>query len=227
MVRLAFSVITVKQRIPMDPILENRASSRRALDPTSVAVLGIHWQNDLLSSQGAFGRSFAPEVAKRNVVQRTAKFIASARSRGARIVFINVVYDPNFPGLQPNNALFASVIKERSFLRNTQGAAITSEFELDQSDIILEHTRISAFHGTDLLSVLYSFKVRSIALTGIATNVAVDHTARDAAQYGFDTYLIEDCCCASNDEYQAAALLTMKVLCTEVLGSSELLVRLK
>jgi nicotinamidase-related amidase len=75
--------------------------------------------------------------------------------------------------------------------------------------------------------VLYSFKVRSIALTGIATNVAVDHTARDAAQYGFDTYLIKDCSCASNDEYQAAALLTMKVLCTEVLGSSEFLARLE
>jgi biuret amidohydrolase len=217
---------TAMERNHMDPILENRLSQTGSIDPERVAVLGIHWQNDLISSDGAFGRSFATEVSRTNVLVNASRFISSARTFGAKIIFINVAYDANFPGLVGNNALFASVIKDRSFLKGASGTKIAAEFQLHPSDVVLEHSRISAFFGTDLLSVLLGMRITTIALTGIATNVAVDHTARDAAQYGFNTHFIEDCCCASNKDYQAAALLTMKVLCTEVQTSTSFLSRL-
>lgn len=214
------------ERNHVEPILKNRSSQAGSLDPERVAVLGIHWQNDLISSDGAFGRSFATEVSRTNVLANASRFISSARSFGAKIIFINVAYDPNFPGLVGNNALFASVIKERSFLKGASGTKIATEFQLHPTDVVLEHSRISAFFGTDLLPVLLGMRITTIALTGIATNVAVDHTARDAAQYGFNTHLIEDCCCASNRDYQAAALLTMKVVCTQVQTSASFLSRL-
>jgi biuret amidohydrolase len=60
-----------------------------------------------------------------------------------------------------------------------------------------------------------------VALSGIATNVAVDHSARDAMQYGFNTIFLEDCCFSSEAEHHQAALVTMRVLCTGVIAADE------
>jgi nicotinamidase-related amidase len=85
----------------------------------------------------------------------------------------------------------------------------------------VDHSRSSAFFGSDLLTILIGPGIDTVALSGIATNVAVDHTARDAMQLGFRTLLIEDCCFSSDPEHHKAALVTLRVLCSGVITSRE------
>jgi nicotinamidase-related amidase len=195
----------------------------RVLDPERTAVLAMHWQRDVVAEDGAFGKVFAEAVRKDGVIERTARFLAAAREIGCSIIYINIVYRPRYEGVIVNNPLFRTAVQSEGFIQGTRGVEVISDLQPTSRDLVVEHARSSAFFGSDLLTILIGKGIDTVCLTGIATNVAVDHTARDAMQYGFKTYLVEDCCCSSDPRHHEAALVTLRVLCTGVLESAQLI----
>jgi len=208
----------------MEILERNRMRRLAPLDPRRAAVLAIHWQVDVVGARGAFGAMFAPVLARSGIVPRTAALFAAARQAGARIVYVNVVYPPGHRGVIRNNALFnAATEQENAFVRGTPGAEVIAELAPQPADLVVEHSRISAFYGSDLLTMLVGHGIDTVALTGVATNVAVDHSARDAVQLGFRTLVIEDCCCTADSSFHEAALVTLRLLASAVVTAHEFL----
>lgn len=205
----------------MEGLIENRIRDLGQLTAARTAVLAIHWQVDVVAPEGVFGRTFASTVKAAGVVPRTKSVLDAARAAGAMVAYVNVQYWPGYVGLVRNNALFGSVVEKKGFIRGTPGVAAIPELSPKPDDVVVEHSRISAFHGSDLLNILIGHGIETVAVTGVATNVAVDHTVRDAVQYGFRTILLEDCCCSSDPAHHEAALMTLRVLSTGVLKSAE------
>ena len=56
--------------------------------------------------------------------------------------------------------------------------------------------RYSAFINTDLNTVLRAKGVESVLVTGVATNVCVETTARDAYMFDYYVTMVEDCAAA-------------------------------
>jgi nicotinamidase-related amidase len=211
----------------MDRLLQNRVATLGEMEPRRTALLGVHWQEDVVGARGDLGDVFAAYVTSSNIIPRTAKLFAEARKAGVLIVFVNVAFWPGHKGVIRNNGLFNTVTQRKSsFIRGSKGVAVLPEFGPTETDIIIEHSRISAFHGSDLLSVLIGHGIETVAVTGVATNVAVDHTTRDAAQFGYRTVLIEDCCCSSDPSYHDAALKTLRILATNVVKADEFIAEL-
>lgn len=208
----------------MDRLLNSRFGALDTLDPKRTALLGIHWQEDVVGVRGGdLGDVFAEYVTRSNIIPRTVGLFDAARAAGALIVFINVAFWPEHKGVIRNNGLFNAVTQRRtSFIRGSAGVAVLPEFALQPSDYVIEHSRISAFYGSDLLSILIGNGIETVAVTGVATNVAVDHTTRDAAQYGYRTVLIDDCCCSSDPTYHEASLKSLRVIATNIVKAVEL-----
>ena len=59
-------------------------------------------------------------------------------------------------------------------------------------DVILNKPRYGGFHGTDLEMVLRSAGVDTVIISGIATNICCETTAREAAQRDFHVYFLSD-----------------------------------
>ena len=59
-------------------------------------------------------------------------------------------------------------------------------------DVILNKPRYGGFHGTDLEMVLRSVGVDTVIISGIATNICCETTAREAAQRDFHVYFLSD-----------------------------------
>lgn len=194
---------------------------RKAIDPRHTAVIAIHWQNDVVTPKGAFGEIFADAVRADGVIPRSAKMIDDARQAGCLIVFSNIVYRPGYSGIVANNALFHRAVQSDGFIVGTPGVDVIDEMRPHAADLIVDHPRSSAFYGCDLLTILIARGISTVAISGIATNVAVDHTARDAMQFGFDTYFLDDCCFSSDISHHRAALVTMRILCTGVVSGED------
>jgi nicotinamidase-related amidase len=213
----------------MDPLLQNKVSSLEPIDPKRTAMIGVHWQEDVAgtSATGGLADVFAKNIASSNIIPRTARLFNAARKAGALVVFVNVAFWPGHTGLIANNALF-NTVKARStkFLRGSPGVEVLKEMEPASTDIIVEHSRISGFHGSDLQSVLIGHGIETVAITGVATNVAVDHTTRDAAQLGYRTILIEDCCCSSDASYHEASLKSLFIIATNIVRAEEFIAAL-
>ena len=63
--------------------------------------------------------------------------------------------------------------------------------------------------------------VTEVFLAGVATDMVVESTARDAHDRDFKVNVIADCCIAANDEDQQRSLTNMEKLAT-IMTSAEL-----
>jgi nicotinamidase-related amidase len=204
-------------------LIEHSLTGLERLDKKRTAILGIHWQVDAVKPEGILGPTFAAMVSETGVIQRTREVFAAARKAGMPVIYVNVCYWPQHADLVRNNALFNAVAEKNGFVRGTRGVQVIDDLPVQPADFIVEHSRISSFYGSDLVSVLTARNIRTVVATGIATNVAVDHTIRDAVQLGFDAILLEDCCTSASRAHHDAALLTLRVLATQVTDAKSFL----
>jgi ureidoacrylate peracid hydrolase len=77
-------------------------------------------------------------------------------------------------------------------IENSWDWRIVDELAPEPGDRVIRKTRYSGFWGTNLDSYLRSENIRNLLFTGIATNVCVESTARDAYFCEFWPILVED-----------------------------------
>jgi nicotinamidase-related amidase len=90
-------------------------------------------------------------------------------------------------------------------------------------DVSLNKTTRSAFHSTGIDQLLKNLGITQVLVGGVATNACVDLTARDAADQGYETFLIEDACATFTEDAERAALQTFQSLFGTVLTSDDVI----
>jgi biuret amidohydrolase len=74
------------------------------------------------------------------------------------------------------------------------------------NEFVFNKTSHSAFTSTPIDLVLRSLGVTQLVVAGWATDACVGLTARDAADRGFETFLVEDGCAAFSEESHQASI---------------------
>jgi nicotinamidase-related amidase len=69
---------------------------------------------------------------------------------------------------------------------------IVPEAGMQPGDFLVTKRQWGAFHATELDQILRRRGIRDIILTGIATNIGVESTARVAHDLGYDLVFAED-----------------------------------
>jgi nicotinamidase-related amidase len=70
--------------------------------------------------------------------------------------------------------------------------------------------RYDAFNGTDLDLILRAREIETLLLTGVATNVCVETTARTAFSLGYRVPMVGDCLAGTSEAEHRAALGTLE-----------------
>ncbi len=86
---------------------------------------------------------------------------------------------------------------------------------------IIKH-RVSAFYGTDLDLILRANKIEHIILCGVATDNAVELTAREAHDRDYHVTVIHDATETSSDAAQGASLNFLSKI-ANVISTNELI----
>lgn len=89
-------------------------------------------------------------------------------------------------------------------------------------EIVLNKTGHSAFSSTRIETILRAGGVEQVVIGGWATNACVELTARDAADRGFETILVEDACAAFTLTAHEAAIANFRRLYGAVVMTSDL-----
>jgi nicotinamidase-related amidase len=71
-------------------------------------------------------------------------------------------------------------------------AELHDALDVAPEDLIVDKTRYGAFHGTDLARQLRERGVETVIISGIATNICCETTAREAAQHDFRVVFLSD-----------------------------------
>jgi ureidoacrylate peracid hydrolase len=176
-------------------------------DINKTALLIIDVQNDNMTIGGKFENSGAVEHAKKqNVVENIKAISEKAREVGIPVFHNHFVVEKGAKGIGNRAPIFRLIAETESIVRGTWGAAPVDGVEPKEGDFVLERTRMSAFNGTQLDTLLRGLGIETIIVTGVWTNMAVEHTCRDGADYGYNVVIATDGTATISDEWQDAAL---------------------
>lgn len=180
-----------------------QAYARNLLRNTKCAILIVDVQNDYCHINGACAKSGKDVSAADNIINPTKKLLHIARSYGIPVIFIQTVHEKSTDSEVWCRRMGGST--GNICRRNTWGGEFY-KLKPQVADIIVEKHRYSAFIGTKLESVLSTLKVETLLITGVATNVCVESTARDGYMLDYNVFLFEDCCAAFDLEEHKMAL---------------------
>jgi ureidoacrylate peracid hydrolase len=155
--------------------------------PEHTALLIVDVQNDFCAPGGMMEREGNDLGAVQEMAAALPRLITEARSAGVLVVFVRNVYST-----EPNSYLSDVWLEQAS--RQRKGSYTVSPVcapgswegdfygdvqPLPEEPLITKH-RFSAFHNTDLETVLRARSIRTVVLAGVASNVCVETTAREA-----------------------------------------------
>jgi ureidoacrylate peracid hydrolase len=166
------------------------------VDPRRAALIVIDMQNDFCD----------PERTPMSVpmLPRLKAFIADARRAQVRVIFAQVLHD------ESNESDVWNERPRHPAVLGTPGADFHPDFVPLTDDYVIEKTRYSAFIRTNFEADLRAMGIETLIMTGIATNVCVESTARDAYQRDFRVVMVEDCCATMSQEAHEATLETFR-----------------
>ena len=174
------------------------------LPPAHAAVIVVDLQNGYVSPGGyrdLNGRDIGPA---KKVVQNTIRLLDAARNGGMSVVFLQNGWDaklkeaggPESPNWHKSNPL--QLMRKRPELAGrilTHGSwdyALVDELVPQPADFVVPKSRYSGFCGTRLDSLLRARGIRHLIFTGIATNVCVESTLREAFHREYFCLLVSD-----------------------------------
>jgi len=164
------------------------------LNPKTTALVLIDLQDGILP----FGK--APHAAS-DVVARSAKLAAKFRAVNAPVVLVRVGWSADFAEAlkQPVDAEHAGGALPENWWTYPQALNVQA------SDLEVTKRQWGAFYGTDLELQLRRRGIDTIVLGGIATNIGVESTARNAWELGFNLVIVEDICSTATAEQHQAS----------------------
>lgn len=170
-------------------------------DPKTTALISIDLQAFILN------RPLAPHAA-RTVIDNTVAIANKLKAEGGTTVFVTVGFSSDYADAvnQPVDetmTLPAGGLPPEAVAPPPEIAALTP-------DVAVTKRNWSAFYGTDLDLQLRRRGIRTVILTGVATNFGVEGTVRDAQAHNYAVIVAEDASTTFSEEMHAFA-------CTKVL----------
>ncbi|MCX7374101.1 MAG: pyrimidine utilization protein B [Alphaproteobacteria bacterium] len=193
------------------------------LNPAETALIIVDMQNAYASPGGYLDLAGFDIHGAASVIDRIAEVAALARGASMPVLFFQNGWDaeykeaggPGSPNWHKSNAM--KTMRARPELAGQLLAkggwdyALVDKLAPQPGDILVPKTRYSGFFNTNIDSLLRARGIRNIIFTGIATNVCVESSLRDAFHLEYFCVVLEDATHAAGPEFaQKAALYNIE-----------------
>ncbi len=159
------------------------------------AVIVIDMINDFVT--GVFKSDRAAKI-----IPNIKALLDYTRKQKVPIVYAT---DAHLPNVDPEFDVWGSHAVAGSW-----GAEIVDELKPHKGDFRVLKRKYSAFQGTDLDQLLRELKIDTVILTGVVTDICIQHTAADAFFRGYKIIVPKDCVEAVDAKTQEEAIRYIK-----------------
>ena len=197
------------------------------VDPKNAALLIVDVQNDFAAEGGMMDREGNDLSMSQGIIPRLQQLIDEAHEVDVPVIFIRNVYNTDA------NWYLSDVWLEQA-KRARQGSYVIHsvcapdswagdfyKIRPTEKDVIVTKHRFSAFQDTDLDLILRSRGIRTLIMTGIATNVCVESTARDGFFRDYYIVFTSDCTATYSKEDHEGTLNNIRRFFGEVVTADE------
>ncbi len=170
--------------------------------PAKTALIVVDMQNDYCHPEGTLSQRGYDTTASEAMVPKLQTLIEKARASDVLVVFIQTLHTvaTDSPVWLERSNHSTSICRPDTFGADFFGVSP------QPSDIIVTKHRYSAFIGTRLDQILRGHRIDTLIMSGVATNVCVESTARDGFMLDYHIVFLSDCTATSRPEAHAATL---------------------
>jgi biuret amidohydrolase len=190
----------------------------------NTALIVVDMQNIWVHPRGA---RYLP--MSEDIVPRIQELLRFCRSRQVPVIYLHTTKRKDLADV----GIFADIKPQThdaddgwSNFEGGAGAEFYEPVKPAEGDILVKKFRYSGFYGTQLENLLRALGRDTIAITGVATNVCCDSTARDGAMRDFKVFFLSDCSASFSPEEQQATLSNFDKHFGVVMDSKTILERL-
>jgi ureidoacrylate peracid hydrolase len=186
------------------------------IDLNRLAVFVIDMQNAFVSKGGMFDLWGFDISTIPAIIGPINRIMNAARTKGVMIIHFSLALSPDAREVGPmstfyNDKLLQSYrekpeMRDSLLMRGTWGVETIDELKPRKDEILIEKPRFSAFIGTGLDSLLRSHDIKYLVFTGVATNICVESSLRDACHREYLSVLISDAAAASPPSSQESTI---------------------
>jgi nicotinamidase-related amidase len=182
------------------------------LDPRNSALVLIDLQ------KGILGYSLTP-ITSQQLLDRGQALAQRFRAAKATVVLVNVAFSPDGADMLRQPVDQASPMPPGGF------PAGWNEFPpglMQSGDLQVTKRQWGAFHGTELDLQLRRRGIRTIVLGGVATQIGVESTARQAYENGYELIIVKDATTSSDAEGHDMSMKHIMPRLARIVESSDL-----
>jgi ureidoacrylate peracid hydrolase len=193
-----------------------------AVVPDRTALINIDMQNCFVEG--------SPIAAPRGleVQGRINRLADGCRKAGIVVIHTSIVLraDGSNRGILCE---FSPPVKGGILDKDSDSSALHPGLSVEPGDILLDKPRFGAFYGTDLEVILRSRGIDTVIVSGVATNVCCETTAREAAMRDFHVFFLSDGTATADmgeltaEQLQRATCATLGFLFAQVLTVEEMI----
>jgi ureidoacrylate peracid hydrolase len=206
---------------------QGKLASHETIDAGRTALVVVDMQNYFVAN------GFPLEIpVARDIVPNINKLARALRAAGGTVVWLQT---SSALALQAWNHLHSTMLTpEKSKLRldhlddASEGFALYPQLEALPTDLQVKKTTYSAFtpDPTAMHAALRRRGVESVLITGTATNVCCESTARDAMMHNYRVVMVSDGNASNTDDEHANSLNNFHLFFGDVLTTDEVIARL-
>ena len=191
------------------------ASMAEKVSSQHTALLVVDVQNDFCHKVGACAKSGMDMGPIQKMLPTLTAFIDKAREAGVSVIFIrnhSNEWTDSESLIEQRKSWALAWPKDMPFKINTPDSWGSDFFQVKptgQDHVVTKH-RYSAFINTDLDLILRSQGIKTVVMSGVATNVCVESTARHAFMLDYYVIFVEDCCGTSSPQHHQATLSNIR-----------------
>ena len=189
------------------------------IEREQTAVVVVDMQNAFAKKGGMLDLAGMDISGAAGCIEATQRLLDSARAHGVKVVYLQMTYNRDLSNggglLSPNYHKEISMLMMRErpelygklLVEGTWDWQIVDELAPREGDTVIPKIRYSGFCGTGLNNYLRTQNFRYLLFTGIATNVCVESTARDAYFEEYWPIIVEDAVNHAGPDFTRDAML--------------------
>ena len=207
---------------------QGRAHGCETFDGPSTALVVVDMQNYFMIEPYQAACAVAREI-----VPNVNRLAAAVRGAGGKVVWVQNLapWESETSWSVVREMYGADKAKKRweSMQRDAHGFQLWPGLDLRDGDERVVKRRYSAFiqGSSNIANVLDDNRIKTLIVTGVATNVCCESTARDAMMLNYRSLMVSDGCAAATDAEHAATMGNFYLYFGDVQATDEIIARLK
>ena len=180
----------------------------------TTAIITLDMINVICAEGGALAEVYSPRIKEANTLEHINKVNKNARNNGYLVIQIILAFNPQYTDGSTASPIFSAAKQNKILQQDSWDTAFVDGLEVMPQDIKITKHRVSGFYGTDLDLILRANKIDNVILMGVATNIAIELTAREAHDRDYKVTIISDATEAGSIEEKKNSLNFLQRICS-------------